>query len=51
MSALYSFHKYIFRGDFQIFWKFLGIFGKRWFFLKGLVKFEEIRNIEDLICI
>ena len=40
---------------FAVICKFLGDFGgfleRDSFFLKGLVKFGEIRNIEDLICV
>ena len=34
----------------QMICKFLGDFWQEIVFLKGLVKFGEIRNIEDLIC-
>ena len=34
----------------QMICKFLGDFWEEIVFLKGLVKFGEIRNIEDLIC-
>ena len=36
-------------GRLWIFWWFLGVFGDKKFFLKGLVKLMEIGNFEDLV--